>query len=170
MIHVMRVIWAVGADEWWPREMYVLFAAEREARRHAERAAYAFSVFPVVVYDRYPDVPAALRARSRPDGLSTMSSDEREYGRMLIEAGEASPEQSPPEPVCALGGWDTMGEPEVWVVYSNAHAAQCHFDDRDWAMEQRTLPVFERYEDCPTSQRYLTGGQALSQLVRARPA
>jgi hypothetical protein len=57
----VRVVWTVGTKRGWPPEVYVLFAAKREAQRHAASAAYIFDVLPLAVYGSYDDCPTALK-------------------------------------------------------------------------------------------------------------
>jgi hypothetical protein len=56
----LRSAYAVGCVG-FPYDIFALFTSQREARRHADGAAYLFSVFVVPVYENDGEVPRALR-------------------------------------------------------------------------------------------------------------
>lgn len=154
----LRRVWCVGAAVGWPPEIYVLFADAEQARRHADRAAYNFDVFPMPVFAAADEANIIRRAAGPTLGL--LLNELTGLGAKLHDGD--------PMPVHAIGAWEAQGEPEVHALFENQTEAARHAADALWMTEQRQLRVFARYEDCPANLRFDRGAGALSQLVVAK--
>jgi hypothetical protein len=164
----VRTVWCVGSNVGWPPEVYVIFGARREAERHAALSSYEFDVFALPVYERYEDCPVGLRLEASPSpspSITTMAEDEPAFAALVASSTEATPESVPPNPVFGVGTWERQGEPEVWVLYASQAEAERHAELAYYAVETRELRVFASYAECPRTERYLSGGAALSQRV-----
>jgi hypothetical protein len=161
----VHYVFAVGSDVGWPVEVWVLFASEAQARLHADAAAYAFTVFPLPVYDSYDDYPTPLKAdASAWQAIARAVSDEKDFARLV--ADESPPASS--GSVFAAGDFESTGLPEVRALYRAQVEAERHVAEAPGALSLRSLDVYASYDSCPSDQRFDRPGPALSQLVRPR--
>jgi hypothetical protein len=166
----MRAVFAVGSAQGHPFEVWALFTSLREAQRHADGAAYVFSVFALPVYEDYAEVPRWLR----PPWRSGTRSRERVTDEVELTADaliEGEIEAVEPGSVVTAVDLDPPEPQEVRLLFAHSSAAAGYLQDAaDWAVGQRseTMPVYGSYDDCPPEQRYAVPGPALSQLVLPR--
>jgi hypothetical protein len=165
----MRAVFAVGCVG-FPYDVFALFTSQHEAQRHADGAAYVFSVFAVPVYEDHGEVPTALRPPwrygtrwlERISDEVTLTADALRDGDIDVVQARAVVAVVDPEPP-ELG--------EVRLLFTNASAAARYLQEsRDWAMPMRSepMPVLDSYDDCPPGQRYNAPGPAFNQNVRPR--
>jgi hypothetical protein len=156
----------------FPFEVWALFTSLREAQRHADGAAYEFSVFALPVYEDYGEVPRALRPLSSVAvlGIRERVSDELTLTADALMEGDVAPVA--PGPVIAVGEFESTGPQEVRLLFTRASDAARYLQDAvDWAAGMQwsdTRPVYASYDDCPPEARYNVPGPALSQHVRPR--
>lgn len=161
----MRCAYIVGSAAGFPPEAWVVFASEREARRHADAAAYEFQVFPLPVYDSYDDLPPSLRVDAPIGSLRYLSAaDESAFARLI----EAEMPAASAAPVFAASDIESTSVPEIRALYETEAEAQRHAALAPGALSVLELPVFATYVDCPPELRFDQLGPGFSQLIRPR--
>lgn len=162
------IVFVVGSNVGWPCEVFVLFASEADAARHAEAAYYGFDVFALPVYATYEDCPPAFRLTG-PESrdFRKVLADEVAALRHGIPTGTADAAGFRGRTVWAVGSHEE-GSPEVTSLFASREPAREHVKRSYYMQRVFSLPVYAKYDDCPPSQRYLEPGPALSQLVTAK--